>query len=198
MDVLLWLCLEFFCTGLFAVGGGLATIPFLQRMGHKHPTWFTQAQLADTIAVSQCAPGPMGTNIAATVGYRVRQLPGAVLSVLSLMVPTVVIDLVIAALFDKFRRAKRVREVLATLRPASAGLILAAALSLLLLSLSGGQEVPSLRSPAGWRALAEMLDWRCLALYTGLLPFAFWKKLNKVHPLAYVAAGAVAGVLWKL
>ena len=48
---------EFFKTGLFAVGGGLATLPFLYDMAARHPEWFTMSQLADMLAVSESTPG---------------------------------------------------------------------------------------------------------------------------------------------
>ena len=59
---------EFFKTGLFAVGGGLATLPFLQDMADR-TGWFTHAQLADMLAVSESTPGPIGVNMATYVGF---------------------------------------------------------------------------------------------------------------------------------
>ena len=59
---------EFFKTGLFAIGGGMATLPFLYDMADK-TGWFTRAQLADMIAVSESTPGPIGVNMATYVGY---------------------------------------------------------------------------------------------------------------------------------
>ena len=59
---------EFFKTGLFAIGGGMATLPFLYDMADK-TGWFTRAQLADMIAVSESTPGPIGVNMATYVGF---------------------------------------------------------------------------------------------------------------------------------
>ncbi|MBQ7091650.1 MAG: chromate transporter, partial [Clostridia bacterium] len=67
---------EFFKTGLFAVGGGLATIPFLSAMTEKYP-WFTSQQLADMIAVAESTPGPIGVNTATFAGFRAAGIPGA-------------------------------------------------------------------------------------------------------------------------
>lgn len=190
---LLLLLYEFFFTGLFAVGGGLATIPFLQNMGKKHPNWFTGAKLADIIAASQCAPGPMGINMATYVGHTVAGFPGSLLSVLALMTPTVVIDVAAGALMERFRNAVWIERLMQSIRPASAGLIAAAAFTLLRISLfsEGAFDFSSLTR------VSDMLAWidpRCLALYAALLPFAFWKKLKKVHPLVYIAVGAAVGV----
>ena len=69
---LLTLCFEFFKTGLFAVGGGLATLPFLSEMADKY-TWFTHEQLADMIAVSESTPGPIAINCATYIGYKTQK-----------------------------------------------------------------------------------------------------------------------------
>ena len=61
--IYLRLFLEFFKIGLFAVGGGLATLPFLSDLSDK-TGWFTQAQLAHMIAISESTPGPIGVNSA--------------------------------------------------------------------------------------------------------------------------------------
>ena len=49
--IYLQLIYEFFKTGLFAVGGGLATLPFLNEICQKYD-WFTEQMLADMIAIS--------------------------------------------------------------------------------------------------------------------------------------------------
>ena len=67
--ILLRLFFEFFKTGLFAVGGGLATIPFLQAMGAA-TGWFTDSDLTTMIAVSESTPGPIGVNMATYVGFQ--------------------------------------------------------------------------------------------------------------------------------
>jgi chromate transporter len=187
LQTLLLLTCEFFLTGLFAVGGGLATIPFLQSMGRRRPAWFTAAQLADMVAASQCAPGPLGTNMAAFVGYTVGGFPGAALSPLALMLPNLCLDQLIARLMERFQHSARWDSILRVLRPASAGLICAAVFALLQISLASG-------TAWDWRAPLAWFDWRCVALYAGLLPFAFRKKLRKLHPAVYIAVGAVVGV----
>ena len=68
---------EFFKTGLFAIGGGLATLPFLSDMADR-TGWFTQAQLADMLAVSESTPGPVGVNMATYVGFETGGILGAV------------------------------------------------------------------------------------------------------------------------
>jgi len=190
LQTLFLLFYECFLTGLFAVGGGLATIPFWQSVGRRRG-WFGGAQLADMIAAAQCAPGPLGTNMAAFAGYTVGGFPGALISPLALMLPTLGVDLAVARLMERFQDSPRWERLMQVLRPASAGLICAAALALLQISLSSG-------AGWGWRAPLAWFDWRCAALYAALLPLVFWKKLRKIHPTVYIAVGAVAGVMLKL
>jgi len=190
LQLLMLLFYECFCTGLFAVGGGLATIPFWQSLSRRRG-WFTGAQLADMIAAAQCAPGPFGPNIAAYIGYTVGGFPGAAISPLALMLPTLGVDLAVAGLMERFKNSERWERVMRVLRPASAGLICAAGFALLQISLASG-------SPWDWRAPLAWFDWRCMALYAALLPLVFWKKLKKVHPAVYIAVGAVVGVVWGL
>ena len=76
----LLLLVEFFKTGLFSVGGGLATLPFLYEMSSKHPDWFTTADIADMIAISESTPGAIGINMSTYAGYKVAGIPGGILA----------------------------------------------------------------------------------------------------------------------
>ena len=87
--ILLKLFWEFFKTGLFAIGGGMATVPFLQEISAK-TGWYTAGQLADMIAVSESTPGPMGVNMATYVGYTVgaKELGGPLMGILAAIIAT--------------------------------------------------------------------------------------------------------------
>ena len=126
--ILLRLYLEFAKVGLFAVGGGLATIPFLQRMGAA-TGWFTDVDLTTMIAVSESTPGPMGINMATYVGFETAGVPGAAAATLGLVTPCVIIIMAIAGFLQKFRQSKTVDAVFYGLRPASTALIASAGLS---------------------------------------------------------------------
>ena len=89
---------EFFKTGLFAVGGGLATLPFLYDIAARHPEWFTVSQLADMLAVSESTPGPLGVNMATYVGYLTAGIPGAGAATMGLVAPSVIVILIVAGL----------------------------------------------------------------------------------------------------
>ncbi len=141
--ILLKLFWEFFKTGLFAIGGGMATVPFLQDISAK-TGWYTAGQLADMIAVSESTPGPLGVNMATYVGYTVgsEELGGPVMGILAaitatigLITPSVIIIMVIAFFLKKFRESKLVDAALYGLRPASVALISAAGVDIVLFSL---------------------------------------------------------------
>lgn len=148
---------EFFKTGLFAVGGGLATLPFIYDISDR-TGWFTYQQIADMIAVSESTPGPIGVNTATYVGYITGGLPGAIVATLGLVTPAIIIILIIASCLKKFRENRFVDHAFYGLRPASAGLIAAAGFSVVMLAL--------VREDA-FKASGNILDlfsWKGLAL----------------------------------
>lgn len=195
--MILWkLFWEFFKTGLFAIGGGMATVPFLQDISAK-TGWFTSADLANMIAVSESTPGPMGVNMATYVGYSVgsQQLGGtgmgvvgAVVATLGLISPSIVVILIVAYFLKRFRDSKLVDSVLYGLRPASVALISAAGVEIVLFAV--------LRVESIWRIADASLSWKAVVLAlavfagTNLIP-----GLKKIHPIWFVVASAVAGVL---
>ena len=114
-----------FRVGLFSVGGGLATIPFLTDLGTR-TGWFTPAELANMVAVSESTPGPMGVNMATYVGFETNGPMGCVIATLGLITPSIIIILVIARFLQKFRQSRTVDAVFYGLRPASTALIASA------------------------------------------------------------------------
>ncbi|MBS6641206.1 MAG: chromate transporter, partial [Clostridiaceae bacterium] len=100
---------EFFKTGLFAIGGGLATIPFLRDITLKYP-WFTPEDLLDMIAISESTPGPMGVNSATYAGFHAAGLPGALAATFSLVLPSVIIIILVSRALTRFRDSKLVQD----------------------------------------------------------------------------------------
>ena len=142
MMIYLRLFYEFFKTGLFAVGGGMATIPFLYSMA-DNTGWFTRLDVDNMIAVGESTPGPIGVNMATYVGYitggNVGGLPfailGSVIATLGLIAPSIIIILIIASFLKNFRDNRFVDSAFYGLRPASTGLIAAAGLSVIVSNL---------------------------------------------------------------
>ena len=187
MTILLRLYWEFFKTGLFAVGGGLATLPFLENMAVS-TGWFTTAQLADMIAVSESTPGPIGVNSATYVGYLTAGVPGAVIATLGLITPSIIIILIVAAFLKAFRDSKIVQDVFYGLRPASTGLIAASGMGVALLAFYRPEAAQA------W----ELIHLPGLALAAVLLYLTrYCKQTKKLHPILFIAASAVVGILFR-
>lgn len=185
--ILLRLFWEFFKTGLFAVGGGLATLPFLSDMANT-TGWFTQAQLADMVAVSESTPGPIGVNMATYVGFTTAGVPGAVIATIGLITPSIIIIMVIALFLKSFRDNRFVSAAFYGLRPASSGLIAAAGLSVCGISL--------LNMDAGL-SLA-LFNWRALALAAVLLVLTrYVKPTKKLHPIFFILFSAAVGMVFR-
>lgn len=177
---------EFFKTGLFAVGGGLATLPFLNDMADR-TGWFTRAQLADMLAVSESTPGPIGVNMATYVGFTTGGIPGALIATLGLITPSIVIILIVANLLKAFRDSKYVSAAFYGLRPASTAMVAAAGVSVVLLAL--------LDTSASGLAIFR---WREIALAAVILVLTRWTpKVKDFHPIVFIALGAAVGVLLK-
>ena len=193
--IFLRLFFEFAKVGLFAVGGGLATIPFLQDMGAR-TGWFTNADLTTMIAVSESTPGPMGVNMATYVGFQTGSLAGgplggaagAVLATLGLITPSIIIIIVIAGFLQKFRQSKTVDAIFHGLRPASTALIAAAGLSVALSVLFTVQGTESCVFTVHWPAAV-------LALAVFLCMQS--RKLKKLHPIVFIGIAAILGAVFQ-
>ena len=188
--IFLQLFWEYFKVGLFAVGGGLATYPFLKDLGER-TGWFTIGELADMLAVSESTPGPIGVNMATYVGFTLKGIPGAVVATVGLITPSVIIILIIAMFLDKFRKNKYVDYAFYGIRPASTAMITSALLGLLALCLFGASSVKALISSGG------VLDIKALVLFLLLFAAMNVKKLKDLHPLVFIAISAVVGIVFR-
>ena len=190
---LLLLCWSFFKTGLFAVGGGLATLPFLTEMATNHPEWFTKAQLADMIAVAESTPGPIGVNMATYAGYLTAGVPGAILATCSLVLPSLIVLTIIARVLDRYMNNKYVKWVFGGLRPAVTGLIAAAGWSVFILVLT---NVQAFRESG---ELLRLFRWGSVGLFILLWVLTnLVKPLKKLHPVVFLALAAVAGIVFHM
>ena len=175
---------EFFQTGLFAVGGGMATLPFLYSISDR-TGWFTHQQLADMIAVSESTPGPIGVNMATYSGYITAGIPGAVVSTTGLITPSVIVILLVAAFLNKFHENKYVNAVFYGLRPASSAMITAAGLILARVVFFGG----AFTNPVNVKAVILAV---VLLVFTHLVSFT-----KKLHPVTWIVFAAIAGIAFK-
>lgn len=184
MSVLIEMFFRFFSCGLFAIGGGLATLPFLYSIAEK-TGWYTYDDISNMIAISESTPGPLGVNMATYVGFQTEGLLGALVAPLSLVLPSVIIIILVSKVLDKFKNAPIVQHALYGLRAASVGLIAAAGL--------GVAKIALFRTDAASESVLAFFDWKSIvlaaAVYIGL------KKFPK-HPIFYIVISAVAGVVF--
>ena len=181
---------EFFKTGLFAVGGGMATLPFLYSMSEK-TGWFTAAQLADMIAVSESTPGPIGVNMATFAGFTTAGVPGALVATLGLVTPSVIVILIVASILQAFRSNKYVDAAFYGLRPCSVGLIAAAGMLVVKISLFRFEAF------AESGVLTQLFNFKAIILAAVLIVLTrYVKATKKFHPIVFILASAVAGVVF--
>ena len=187
--LLLRLFYEFAKTGLFAVGGGQATIPFLTAMSDS-TGWFTQAQLIDMIAISESTPGPLGLNMGTYVGFETAGIPGAIVATLGITLPTAALAIIVAKFLFGFKENKFVQGAFYGLRPASAGLIAAAGVSVAMLSLVNQAALEA-------KQWASVIDPKAI-----ILAAVLWvltnkvKQTKKLHAIVFIAASAVVGIIF--
>ena len=192
MEVLLRLIFEFFKTGLFSVGGGLATLPFLYEMSSK-TGWFSHADIADMIAISESTPGAIGINMSTYSGFTTAGVPGALCASFGLAMPSVIISIIIVRFLDKFDENKHVQRAFYGLRPASIAMITAAGLNVAKIALLD-------HSAAAWSFFSGNpfgMSGPALNLPAILLAVAlfFARRKLKWHPVIFLAVSAVAGIV---
>ena len=188
---ILFIYLEFFKIGIFAVGGGLATLPFLFFMANDRFTfiqetgWLSTEQVGNFIAISQSSPGAIGVNVAMQTGFQYGGIAGGFAAATGLISPAIIVISVVARALQSIKENKITEAVFTGLRPAATGLLSAAGWGVWRLALynSGGTV---------WH---EIIRWRegivCIVIFLLIVKF-------KKHPILYVALGAAAGMVLRL
>lgn len=178
---------EFLKAGLFSVGGGLATLPFLYEISDK-TSWFSHADIADMIAISESTPGALGINMSTYAGYITAGIHGGVWATLALVFPSVVVIIIIAHFLEKFRDSKLVKNAFYGLRPASIALITVAGINV---AKTAVLDIPAFQAT---RHIGDLLLWKQILLGAGI--FLVNRKL-KLHPIFSIAAAAIIGIACK-
>lgn len=190
--IYLQLFFAFFKTGLFAVGGGMATLPFLYEISEQYG-WFSHAQLLDMIAVSESTPGPIGVNMATYVGYTTCGVAGAVLATLGLVLPSFLIILLITRALKAFGSNPYVLSAFYGLRPASTGLIAAAGVSVLSVALL------HIDTYVQTKQLADLFNPKAILLAAAILILTnFVKPTKKLHPILLIVLSALVGIVFQM
>ncbi|MBQ6635776.1 MAG: chromate transporter [Lachnospiraceae bacterium] len=179
---------EFFKTGLFSIGGGLATLPFLYEMSNK-THWFSHADIADMIAISESTPGAIGINMSTYAGFKTAGYPGGIIATLALTTPSLIIILIISGFLNKFQESRHVQNALYGLRPASIAMITAAGLNVAKVALVNIDAFLASRN------IGNLFLWKAILL--GIVIFAGQKIFPKVHPIAFIVFSAVVGIVFR-
>ena len=193
------LIFEFFKTGLFSIGGGLATVPFLREMATKYP-WFSPDMLSDMIAVSESTPGPIGINMATyagfTAGYSVGGLPigilGGIIATLSLAAPSIIIILMLSGVYRKFKTNPHVANAFYTIRPAVTGMIAAVAVTLIEAALLTDKFTLVVEDLIGLISIKAVILFAILAVAMNIKP------LKKLHPIIFIVFAGVCGAVFAM
>lgn len=176
---------EFFKVGLFTVGGGLASLPFLYDISDR-TGWYTHAQLADMIAISESTPGPIGINMATYVGFTSAGVVGSVLATLGFIIPSIIIVSIVSRFLKKFNENKLVKGAFYGLRAVSVALICAALVSVVKISLI---NIPLFHETG---AILDLISIPGILLAAAC--YFVLKKWNP-HPVFVLGGSAVVGIL---
>lgn len=185
--IYLKLFIEFFKIGLFSVGGGLATLPFLQQLIYKYG-WVTSEELLNMIAISESTPGPIGINMATFLGYKTAGVFGGILATVGIVTPSLIIIIIIAHYFTKFSEKHILKSSFYGIRPAVAGLIGAAGFEVAKVSIF------NLNRYMESKKFLQLFDLKGILLF-GVILFLINKY--KKHPIIYIILAAVVGVIFK-
>lgn len=185
MKVFWELFYEFFQIGLFAIGGGPATIPFLMDLPSRHD-WYEVIDVTHMLAVSESTPGPIGVNMATYAGFRAAGLWGGIAATLSLVLPSLIVIILIAKLLNNFSKNMYVQSAFALIRPAVTGLIATAVWSIF--------RVALFTDATGAFRFPVVLFLACLLIFGAMN----LKQLKKLHPACWILFGAVLGIVFQL
>ncbi|MBP5286657.1 MAG: chromate transporter [Elusimicrobiales bacterium] len=167
------LCFVFLKIGLFNFGGGYAMISFIQNEVVAKNAWLTASEFTDIVAVSQMTPGPLGINMATYAGYAVPgNIFGSALATFCLCLPSFLLMLFFSHWLVRHHSDNSLKQIFSVLKPATVGLIAAAALVLC-----------NADNFTGWKSLLVFAA-SFLALYR-----------YKVSPLKIIAASGALGLL---
>ena len=184
---LLLLFVEFFKTGLFALGGGLATLPFLYNIADRYD-WFTREDIMDMLAISESTPGPIGVNMATYAGFNMSGVIGGVIATIGLVLPSLIVILIVARVLEKVKGNMYVENAFYGIRPAVCALIAVAAFNVIKTTLFNISEYMMSKN------IFELFDIKAIILFAILM---FATNKYKKHPIVYIGISAIVGIVFK-
>lgn len=179
--IFLKLFLSFFKIGALTFGGGMAMLPLIREEALSNG-WIDEAALVDFIAVSESTPGPIAVNLATYVGQTVGGFFGAVSATLGVALPSFIIILIIARVFEKFKKSTVISGLMTGLRPCVVGLIGAALISVAkTVFFPAGLSLSVFASPS-------------LYIFAGIFALSTVLSFKKLHPIIIICICAVLGI----
>lgn len=183
---------EFFKIGLFAVGGSLATLPFIRQLVGKYG-WITEQQILDMIAISESTPGSIGVNVATFVGNVTAGILGGIVATMGVITSSIVIIIIIAHYITRFHEAQIIKSTFVSIRPAATGLIAAVGFEIARISLFSIGDYTLIYELFSQKILS-ILNIKAILLFGAII---FLLRKYKKHPLIYLAGAAIIGIMFK-
>lgn len=179
-SVFLHLFWEFFKIGLFAVGGGFATIPFLYNLTYIFPE-ICGEDISDIIAVATVLPGPIGVSSATFVGWKIAGIWGGIIAAAGLITPSVIVIIAVAKVFLKIKDNRYVLNAFCGLRPVVCGLIAACGFAFLKNGI-----------------IKDTFQCKILILFIITASCMIFIKKIRIHPIVYIFIGALSGIIFRM
>lgn len=181
------LFLIFFKIGLFSIGGGLATLPFLQELANNY-NWISSEELIDMIAISESTPGPIGINTATFVGYKAAGIFGGIVTTLGIVTPSIIIIIIIAHYFKRFNEKPLVQGAFLGIRPAVTGLIASVCFEVIRISILNFERFNISKN------IFHLINVKETALFIIII---YLIHKYKKHPILYLIGAAAVGIIFK-
>ncbi|NEW61981.1 chromate transporter [Granulicatella sp. zg-ZJ] len=131
--MLLDLLVTFMKIGVLSIGGGYASLPYIQSIIVQEKGWLDTNTYADLLTISQMTPGPLAINSASFVGMKVGGPIGAVVATIGNVLPSLCIVLLFSMIYYKYKNLNGVQLVMKAIRPVVVALIVSVAYSLVMM-----------------------------------------------------------------
>ena len=181
---LLELLLTFFKVGLFTFGGGYAMIPLITEEVLSKG-WETHQTLIDFIAISESTPGPFAINIATFIGFKQLYLLGVLFATLGIILPSFIIIIIIAKIFNRFSDNTYVVGFLRGAKPMIVGVIFSVGIGFVLLNVFSVKSVLDISQ--------SIIEWKAIVIF--ILIFSLSKIKKRIHPVIIVLSSAILGYI---
>jgi len=168
--IYLLLVYEFFKIGLFSLGGGYATLPFLYNISETY-NWYSIKELSYMTGIASITPGPVGINVATFAGLKTAGLIGSILATTSEILPSFILVIIVSKILKKFSDNFYVKSIIETLKPISCALLLSVGINLF---------------------KQEMTDIYSIILLLVLFIISFKSKKD---PIIYMAIAGIIGII---